>query len=406
MQDTVYNMVKTKILDMLAESEASGKLQWVRPWQKNCPLPKSLLTPVDVFYSGCNALLLSPGEHCTMNQIREMQKANPEKGIKIRKGCHAETVFYFNFMEKKDKEGNVELDEEGNPKKTPFLKFYKVFSIADVEGVESRMPYNAVAHSLDASMEQAELYLRTYCKAMGVDLVIKKGMQQAYFDPNNNSIVCPDKSQYQSVKSYFSTCFHECVHFIDKFLGLTKDRTDSKQDLYSDSELVAEIGSALICNMLYISDDSVMRNSTEYIKGWSRKVKDERASYIVSMSNKAWKAAQHFMEVVQMELLKEQAKSEEEIVVKAEGDFIHLWGNSDGDFEYDIYKKDILDEQWKMKDGGILESGDDMQTIYDALTDILNDLNISEKNIKAYDVDEFETIISGVVEYEEAEECR
>lgn len=406
MQETVYNMVKDKILDMLAESEASGKLQWVKPWQNNCPLPKSLLAPEDKFYSGCNVLLLSPGEYCTMKQIRQMQEEHPEKGIKLLKGSKAQTVFYFNFMDKKNPDGTPETDEDGNVKKVPFLKFYKVFSLADLENVESKMPYNEVEHSMDEAMEKAELYLKTYCEIMGVDLVIKKGMQQAYFDPSINRIVCPDKTQYQSVREYFSTCFHECSHFIDRYLGLTKSSMDNKQDPYSDGELLAEISSALICNMLYISDDSVMRNSTEYIKGWSKKVADERPSYIVSMSGKAWKAAQHFMDVVQMELLKQEAKDQEELVVKAEDKFIHVWVNSDGDFEYDMHKFDMVVGKLKQIDGGILEAGQDIQNMYDALADILNGYNISDKNMEAIDVDDFMEALNGNTKYQEWEETR
>ena len=63
MQDTVYKMVQTKILDMLAESEKTGVIRWCRPWKKNCPLPKSLVADKDIFYSGCNAILLEPGEY-------------------------------------------------------------------------------------------------------------------------------------------------------------------------------------------------------------------------------------------------------------------------------------------------------------------------------------------------------
>lgn len=414
MQDTVYKMVQTKILDMLAESEKTGMIRWVRPWQKNCPLPKSLITENDVFYSGCNAILLEPGEYCTWNQICQMQQENPDKQIKLHKGARAETVFYFNFVQKKDADGNPELDEDGNPKKIPFLKFYKVFSIASIDGVESRMPYNEVEHTLDETMEKAELYLKTYCQAMGVNLVIKKGMQQAYFDPNNDTIVIPDKSQFQSIRRYFGVCFHECCHYIDKYMGLTTKRArnqqdaemEFKQDPYSDGELLAEIGSALICNMLYISDDDTMRNSSEYIKGWSRKVAEERPSYIVSMSGRAWKAAQHFMDVVQMELLKQQAKEQEELVVKAEDKYIHMWVNEDGDYEYDIHKFDILQEMLKQVDGGIIETGQEIQNLYDALSDILEDYNISEKNIEAIDVDEFMEIISGDVKYQEWEESR
>lgn len=413
MQETVYNMVKDKILEMLAESEASGKLQWVKPWQNNCPLPKSLLAPEDKFYSGCNVLLLSPGEYCTMKQIRQMQEEHPEKGIKLLKGSKAQTVFYFNFMDKKNPDGTPETDENGNVKKIPFLKFYKVFSIADLENVESKMPYNEVEHSMDEAMEKAELYLKTYCEAMGVELVIKKGMPQAYYDPSINRIVCPDKSQYQSIREYFSTVYHEICHQIDRYLQLTKEHrqeyiqdNQAPLDPYSDGELLAEIGSALICNMLYISDDSTMRNSTEYIRGWSNKLKEEKGSYIVSMSGKAWKAAQHFMDVVQMELLKQEAKDQEELVVKAEDKFIHVWVNSDGDFEYDMHKFDMFVGKLKQIDGGILEVGQDIQNMYDALADILDGYNISDKNMEAIDVDDFMEVLNGDTKYQEWEETR
>ena len=162
MNNKVYEIVQQQILDMLEKSEKEGKIHWIKPWQGGTPLPKSYLADEQTFYKGINSIINPISEFVTFTELQKMREK--DSSIKIRKGCHQHTVYYFNFMEKKNEDGTVKTDEKGNPIKIPFLKFYKVYDINDVIGLESRMKnFVKNEHTLDANMKKAELYMRVFC---------------------------------------------------------------------------------------------------------------------------------------------------------------------------------------------------------------------------------------------------
>ena len=67
---------------------------------------------------------------------------------------------------------------------------------------------------------------------------------------------------------------------------------------YSKEELIAEIGSATILNMLGIETERTFRNNVAYIQSWIQVLKnDER--FVVSASSKAGKAVDYIMGVEQ-----------------------------------------------------------------------------------------------------------
>lgn len=390
----MYEIVQKQILDMLEQAEKTGEIHWIKPWCGGTPIAKSYLADEHTFYKGVNTILNPPSEYISFKEVQKLQEQDDK--IQIRKGCHTHTVYYFNFTERKDEDGQVMTDDKGNPLKIPFLKFYKVFNIDDVNGLESRMPYKKNEHTLDENMEKADRYMKIFSKVAGIDMVEKKGSSRAYYSPNRHAITVPDKEQYKNIAEYFSTCFHEISHAIDKMLSLTNDI--SSQDQYSSGELVAEISSQLIANMLMISQESSMKNSVEYIRGWSDKIKAEKTSYIVSMAGKASKACDYFFETVEKELEKYNVP---EVVVSGEDKIIHITETADADFDYEIYKYDILRQKLKLLDGGIIEQGGEIHNVMDALADIVESYNIAEDTLQDVKIEVFEELLAGDIQYED-----
>ena len=60
-------------------------------------------------------------------------------------------------------------------------------------------------------------------------------------------------------------------------------------ETYSKEELVAEIGSVSLMNMLGIETSKTFKNSTAYIQNWLKVLKNDN-KFIVSASSKAEKA--------------------------------------------------------------------------------------------------------------------
>ena len=63
---------------------------------------------------------------------------------------------------------------------------------------------------------------------------------------------------------------------------------------YSREELVAEIGSAMLCNNVGIDCEKAFKNSVAYIQGWLKKLKDDNRM-IVWAASRAEKAARYIL---------------------------------------------------------------------------------------------------------------
>lgn len=106
------------------------------------------------------------------------------------------------------------------------------------------------------------------------------------------------KEQYKLINEYYSTTFHELTHSTGHKNRL--DRLKSGQNAafgsenYSKEELVAEIGSASIMNLLGIETKKTFRNSAAYIQNWLQVLKND-SKFIVSAAGRAEKAVNYIM---------------------------------------------------------------------------------------------------------------
>ena len=106
--------------------------------------------------------------------------------------------------------------------------------------------------------------------------------------------------QFKNSNEYYSTAFHESVHSTMKEsrCNRTEERKDKLvafgSDEYSKEELVAELGSASIMNIIGIETSRSFRNSSAYIQNWLSVLKND-VKFIVSASSKAEKAVKYIL---------------------------------------------------------------------------------------------------------------
>lgn len=116
---------------------------------------------------------------------------------------------------------------------------------------------------------------------------------RAYYRPSDDSVVVPLKEQYKNINEYYSTIFHELTHSTGHKNRLNRLQTGAVaafgSETYSKEELVAEIGSASLMNLLGIETPKTFRNSAAYIQSWLKVLKNDN-KFIVSASSKAEKA--------------------------------------------------------------------------------------------------------------------
>ena len=220
--------------------------------------------------------------------LRPMAKS----GGHVRKGEKSEIVVFWKIqpIEEEKDDGTKEV------KQIPLLRYFNVFHISQVDGVE---PLQADAMNDIEPIEKAENILHDYWNRENIQIEHIAG-NDAYYSPSRDLIRLPLFEQFTDANGYYSTAFHESVHSTMKESRCNRAE-DRKGKLvafgseeYSKEELVAEIGSANLMNMLGIESDKSFRNSTAYIQGWLSKLKSD-VKFIVSASGKAEKAVNYIL---------------------------------------------------------------------------------------------------------------
>ena len=230
-------------------------------------------------------LLQHEGEYATFAQWQDL-------GGHIRKGEHAEIVVFWKIqpIEEEKEDGTKEV------KQIPLLRYYNVFHISQVDGVE---PLQADDLNDIEPIEKAENVLRDYWTRENITVEHKAG-NDAYYLPRRDLIHLPLFEQFTDANEYYSTAFHESVHSTMKESRCNRAE-DRKGKLvafgseeYSKEELVAEIGSASLMNIIGIETNKSFKNSSAYIQGWLSKLRSD-VKFIVSASSKAEKAVEYIL---------------------------------------------------------------------------------------------------------------
>jgi antirestriction protein ArdC len=145
-----------------------------------------------------------------------------------------------------------------------------------------------------------ESIISDYTDREQVILNIILGSDRAYYQPSIDTVVLPDIKQFDSAENYYSTAFHEFVHSTghkNRLDRISKQKSHSfgSQD-YSREELVAEIGSCYLNNIVGIDNNSVFVNSLAYLNSWLKALKDDNRMIVIAASQ-AQKAVNYIMNI-------------------------------------------------------------------------------------------------------------
>lgn len=279
MSKSVYDMVTERIIEQLEH----GIIPWHRPWSgvKSGAYNRISNKP----YSLLNQMLLKhSGEYATFKQWTDL-------GGKIRKGEKSEIVVFWKIqpIEETLEDGTKEI------KQIPLLRYFNVFHISQVDGVE---PKASVKITELEPIEEAEKVKRNYMEREHIQ-IIETVSNEAFYSPTKDYIQVPCKEQYKVIEEFYSTLFHEMTHSTGHKSRL--NRLDSGvnarfgNETYSKEELVAEIGSASLLSILGIETTKTLKNSSAYIQNWLQVLKNDN-KFIVSASNKAEKAVKYILD--------------------------------------------------------------------------------------------------------------
>ena len=275
MKTNKFDIYQT-ITDRIIEQLKNGHIPWIRTWKgvntgafnRVSKQPYSLLNQM---------LLKHNGEYASFKQWTEL-------GGHIRKGEKSEIVVYWNIIDKEvtNKDGEKEV------KHIPLLKYYNVFHISQVDGVE---PLEKPLSDIQP-IESAEKVINDYVNREGINYR-ETVSNKAYYSPLMDAVVVPSKKQYTNINDFYATAFHELTHSTGHNTRLARISTTNIAAFgsheYSKEELIAEIGSASLLNLLGLETSKTFRNTAAYIQSWLQVLKNDNR-FIVSAASKAEKA--------------------------------------------------------------------------------------------------------------------
>ena len=275
----IYQEITNRIIEQLEQ----GYIPWLKPWSgvKEGAFNRITKKP----YSLLNQMLLKhDGEYASFKQWTNL-------GGKIKKGEKAEMVVFWKVFHKE------ETNQQGEKvdKFIPMLRYINVFHISQVEGVE---PLNKDELKVNQPIEEAEKIKREYVEREHF-LIQERITNEAFYSPLRDFIQVPCKEQYNDVIEFYSTLFHEMIHSTGHMRRLNRFDEHSKlaafgSEDYSKEELIAEIGSATLMNVVGIETEKTFKNSAAYIQSWLRVLKNDN-KFIVSASSKAEKAVKYIL---------------------------------------------------------------------------------------------------------------
>lgn len=286
----VYEIVQEKMISKIEEAIKNGEpLPWQKPWCGHLPVNYVSRKP----YRGINVFMLmdAGSEFITFKQIKELQKKDSK--VKLRKGSKAQMVVFFKMKEYKEEN---EITGEEEEKVHPILRYYKVFPISAVDGLESK--FKSFEHN---SIDEAERVINEYVEDSGIGYEEIEGGNRAFYRPLNDSVHVPSKSCFKEIEKFYSTVFHELAHSTGHPKRLNRFDTSVGSHIfgsesYSKEELVAEMSASMMLGSLGINTIITEKNSQAYLRSWLKSVKDD-VTLLIKASNLAQKVCDLMLKI-------------------------------------------------------------------------------------------------------------
>ncbi len=216
----------------------------------------------------------------TFNQIADF-KGTYHKGVKwhLKEGSKAVYVEYYYPYDSKEKK-NLTWDEyhklihaDGRKPEDFYLKarYSAVYNACQIEGIE---PFKADLQTYDTKPNETILEL---ANKMQVGIKFDGG-DRAYYSAREDTIHLPKAEYFYSSIAWAGTALHEEVHASGaaKRLNRTGIVNRCDNEAYAKEELIAEIGSCLLCYHLGIEEsDESIENHQAYVASWIKEIQEK-----------------------------------------------------------------------------------------------------------------------------------
>lgn len=305
-----------RFAELMIEKIKSIDKDWRKPWFTESALmwPRNLNGRR---YNGGNALMLMLHAEkegyqlpvwCTFNSIQKSLNP-PDKGqdpVLVNKGEKSFPVFLTTYtVVNTDTREKIPFDDYKKLSKEeqeqynvyPKTQVFNVFNIAqtNLQQVRPELYAKLEEECVGKHADVVDEYSFPAIDAMiersaWLCPIIPTKQDKAFYSVSNDHIVVPLKEQFVDGQSFYGTILHEMTHSTGSAdrLNRLKSSTFGDND-YSREELVAELGSALVCCQHGIQKH-VKDDSAAYLKSWLNSLQ-ESPEYIKTVMNDVKKAS-------------------------------------------------------------------------------------------------------------------
>jgi antirestriction protein ArdC len=276
-RQSVYEIVTEQIISQLER----GVVPWRKPWRTE--LPCNLISGKP--YRGLNVFLLGMQGRESKYWLTYKQAA--QLGGHVRAGEKSSLVTFWNV-------GAEKLNKETGKVSKPFLlRFYSVFNATQIDGLDSLKLGNASGPV--PNIDACETIVSGMPKPPKFET-----SNAAWYRPVSDTVGMPAKTLFDSAEEFYSTYFHELVHSTGHASRVGREGIENinafGSESYSREELIAELGSSLLCGVTGISP-CTLDNSAAYLQSWIDRLRGD-SKLILSASSAAQKAADFIRNVV------------------------------------------------------------------------------------------------------------
>ena len=282
MSKNIYNTITDSLIEALENVETGS---WKMPW--DCAeggLPVNIAS--GKAYRGVNVLQLWVAGYGS--SVWGTYKQWKAKGGQVQKGEKGVSIVFYKPIEK--------VKSDGTKDKFLLARAYTVFNI---EQTDIEIPEPEETGTV-ACMEKADAYLGN------LGATVKHGGGRAFYQPREDFIQLPQRNDFHDSEGYYSTSFHEHVHWSGHKSRTDRDLTGRFGDeSYAFEELVAELGAAFLCHKTGVTKQP-REDHAKYLKSWLKVLKnDEKA--IFTASSKAQQAVDWMDEQQEQDTLQKVA---------------------------------------------------------------------------------------------------
>lgn len=265
-----------EVTDRIIEALDRGTAPWVRPWRTLGAQGGLRNAVTGRAYSGINVMLLGMTTDARGFEDPRWLTYLQAKGLggQVRHGEHGTLVVFWKSLRVKNEKDDERVAARGRT--IPLLRHYTVFNVGQCDGLRIEPIIVKPLHEPDRDLACDDF-------VAGTGAVIRHGGSRACyrFRPHDD-IEMPMRGSFVDAGAYYATLLHELIHW-------TGDESRSPRPFgrrfgdpeYAREELVAEMGSAFLCQRLQV--DGTLQHP-EYLKSWLDVLKEDKRALFQAAS--------------------------------------------------------------------------------------------------------------------------